>query len=488
MVSKTIKKKSKQSKNNNKLLEKEIDILRNAIEEEQKKKSNIAKNKIIKKIFTILENFLREKQLVCYGGTAINNILPKGDQFYDKNIELPDYDFFTPNALEDAKELADIYYKNGFDEVEAKSGVHVGTYKVFVNFIPIADITQLDSELFSAIQKNAIVKQKIHYAPPNYLRMAGYLELSRPDGDISRWEKVWKRLYLLNKNFPITNRDCNIKDFIKNFETPINNLNTIYRTVLDSIIQQKLVFFGSYALYSYGKYMSKNHRTSLIKNPDFDVLANDPLKSINIIKNKLLKNGIKNINIKFHNSVGEIIPEHYELLIDNQSIIFIYKTIACHSYNTITVNKKKVNIATIDTMLSFYLAFLFVNRDYYDPERILCICQYLFTVQIQNRLKQKGVLKRFTTQCYGKQETMESIRAHKAFLFNEFKNKQCSSDYQKYFLRYIPSKPDKCIKFNKTIKDKKKKIKKSKSKSKSKSKKEKMKKNKTLKIKVKKLD
>ena len=39
MVSKTIKKKSKKSKvNNNKLLEKEIDILKNAIEEEQKKK------------------------------------------------------------------------------------------------------------------------------------------------------------------------------------------------------------------------------------------------------------------------------------------------------------------------------------------------------------------------------------------------------------------------------------------------------------------
>ena len=194
MVSKTNKKKSKKHKSkNNKLLKKEIDILKNAIEEEQKKKSYITKNKIIKKIFFILENFLREKKLVCYGGTAINNILPKGDQFYDKNIELPDYDFFTPNALEDAKELADLYYKNGFDEVEAKSGVHVGTYKVFVNFIPIADITQLDSELFSAIQKNAIVKQKIHYAPPNYLRMAGYLELSRPDGDISRWEQPLER-------------------------------------------------------------------------------------------------------------------------------------------------------------------------------------------------------------------------------------------------------------------------------------------------------
>ena len=37
--------------------------------------------------------------------------LPLEDQFYDKDIEIPDYDFYSPNALDDAKELADIYYK-----------------------------------------------------------------------------------------------------------------------------------------------------------------------------------------------------------------------------------------------------------------------------------------------------------------------------------------------------------------------------------------
>ena len=44
---------------------------------------------------------------------------------------------FSENALNDAKELADIYYKKGFIDVEAKSGQHHGTYKVFVNY-PVA--------------------------------------------------------------------------------------------------------------------------------------------------------------------------------------------------------------------------------------------------------------------------------------------------------------------------------------------------------------
>ena len=77
---------------------------------------------------------------------AINAILPKSDQFYNRDIELPDFDFFSPNALEDTKELCDIYVKAGFIEVEGKPGIHQGTFKVFVNFIPVADITFLNKD------------------------------------------------------------------------------------------------------------------------------------------------------------------------------------------------------------------------------------------------------------------------------------------------------------------------------------------------------
>ena len=94
--------------------------------------------------------------------------------------------FFSMDAMKDAKELADIYAKEGFEEVEAKSGVHKGTYKVYVNFTPVADITHLDPEIYKNLQRDSINIVGIHYASPNYLRMAMYLELSRPAGDVSR--------------------------------------------------------------------------------------------------------------------------------------------------------------------------------------------------------------------------------------------------------------------------------------------------------------
>jgi hypothetical protein len=67
----------------------------------------------------IVEDFIIRKKLICYGGTAINNILPERDQFYKE--ERSRTRFFSSNALDDAKELADIYHKAGFKSIEAKS-------------------------------------------------------------------------------------------------------------------------------------------------------------------------------------------------------------------------------------------------------------------------------------------------------------------------------------------------------------------------------
>jgi hypothetical protein len=435
--------------------EKELEILRNAVDNAEKiQKQKTINSPIIKKIIKIVEEFLKDNKLLCYGGTAINNILPENEQFYNKSIEIPDYDFFSPNAVSDAKKLADIYFKEGFDEVEAKAGIHTGTYKVFVNFIPIADITQIPEVLFKSLSKDSIEVNKIHYVPANFLRMSAYLELSRPEGDITRWEKVMKRLVLLNKYYPIKERNCNIGDFIRNFEQPDKNLNRIYNIVKNSIIDQGLVFFGGYAIYSYGKYLPAKKRKLLLKYPDFDILAVDPLTSSENIVKQLNKAGITDTKIYKKTGIGEIISTHYEIRVGNETVAFVYKPLACHSYNIIKVNNKDVKIATIDTMLSFYLAFIYTNRQYYDIHRILCIAQYLFNVQAKNRLEQMGVLKRFSTTCYGNQTTLATIRSRKANKFKELKNQKSSEEYEKYFLRYLPKNK---TKKNKTKKNKTKK-------------------------------
>jgi hypothetical protein len=417
----------------------ELAILRAAVDKaEDIQGRKVANSPEVKHIIGIVENFLRKKQLICYGGLSINELLPKQDQFYNKDIEIPDYDFYSSNALNDAKELVDLYVANGFQEVEGKSGQHHGTYKVFVNFIPVADITYIPKDLFNAIKKESIKVAGILYSPPNLLRMNMFLELSRPAGDISRWEKVLKRLTLLNKNYPLSAKQCSTVQFQRQMEDS-EYANNIYENVQRTLIDQGVVFFGGYALSMYSQYMPKNLRHQLEKIPDFDVLSEEPMLTAQIVKERLSDINVKDVKIIKRPGVGEVIAPHYEIKVGKDTIAFIYQPLACHSYNIVKDDGYDVKIATIDTMLSFWLAFLYANRPYYDKDRILCMSKYLFDVQEKNRLAQKGLLKRFSINCMGHQETVEEMRAEKAEKYNELKDKKKDQEYEEWFLRYRPT-------------------------------------------------
>jgi hypothetical protein len=442
----------------------ELAILRHAVDENEKVVGEkTANTEDIKKIIKILEDFLTRKKCICYGGTAINALLPVNAQFYNKNIEIPDYDFYTPNAINDAKELADIYYKEGYEEVEAKAGVHLGTYKVFVNFIPIADITYINPLIYDRLGKDAITIAGIKYAPINFLRMSLYLELSRPLGDISRWEKVFKRASLLNKYHPLKLlKTCKTVDFqtnLQDIEIPSpkkrsidlnfvdsdfkneKNRDNLYYYVRDSFIQQEAVFIGGYASSLYRKYLPPHlkSKSSLLSVPDFDVIIEDSAKCSLILRERLHELGFKNITETVVPPVDEIIPLCHEVYVNKKRVANIFSTIACHNYNKINVGSNVVNVATIDTIMSFYLAFYFSERFIHFRERILCMAKFLFDLEKHNRLKQHGLLKRFTMTCIGKQQTIESIRSEKTEKYKELKFDKNSKEYKKWFFNYRPA-------------------------------------------------
>jgi len=175
---------------------------------------------------------------------------------------------------------------------------------------------------------------------------------------------------------------------------------------------------------------------------------------------------LKNVKIYKKPGFGEIIAPHYEITIEEDTVAFVYKPLACHSYNIIKSKGRTIKVATIDTMLSIYLAFLYADRPYYEHDRIYCMAQYLFHVQTANRLQQKGPLKRFSLQCIGKQETLEDMRNDKTQKYEELKNKRDTREYEEWFLKYVPSKS----KENSETKSKTKSKPKSKTKSKTKSK------------------
>jgi hypothetical protein len=250
------------------------------------------------------------------------------------------------------------------------------------------------------------------------------------------------------------------------FEDTAFNSNTIYNSIQNTLIDQGVVFFGAFALSLYNKH-EKNKLNFKSTSPDFDVLSEDPKKTATIIKDQLSKLGYDNIDIYEKPGIGEIIAPHYEILYNKQdTLAYIYKPNACHSFNIIKINNKEVKVATIDTIMSFYLAFMFTNRKYYDINRLFCMAHFLFKLQQKYRLSNINILKRFSLNCYGKQETIEDIRTIKSEKFKEMKHKYNKDEYNKYFFKYSPETSN----LKKTKKQYKKKYKKQTTKNKSKKK------------------
>jgi hypothetical protein len=266
-----------------------------------------------------------------------------------------------------------------------------------------------------------------------------FLELSRPAGDVSRWEKVLKRMTLLNKYYPLTpHLECSMVEFQRKM-TEKENSENIYFVVRNTLIDQGVVFFGGYAASLYSKYMPQPRKRLIQSIPDFDVISEDHVTCATIVAERLEDSGYKNIQQIIHPAIGELIPEHIEIRVGKETLVFIYRPIACHNYNKLNIGYNEIKVATIDTMLSFYFAFYYTNQPYYNKDRILCMTKFLFDVEQENRLAQKGLLKRFSIDCYGKQPTLESIRAEKANKFKELKTQRNTREYQEWFLKYNPA-------------------------------------------------
>lgn len=392
--------------------------------EKAQKKRNVVDSTGLESV-RVVESFLRRKKRLCYGGTAVNNILPTSSQFYDRARELPDYDFYSPNALEDAKELADTFYRRGFQEVEAKAGFHKGTYKVFVNFVAIADITHMDLSLYRRLKRDSILRAGISYVPVDFLRMAMYLELSRPMGDVSRWEKVYRRLRLLNRHFPLFRNACRTRLAAHSNRS---SLPSWWVDIETALAKEKVVFFGSTAW---------TRIAPSIPHPyTMDVLSTNA-KTVAEKVARTLPQGKG--YVRTLPPVGDHVPERFEVRCENRVCATVYQTQACYAYVETIRRGQRVRLANVETMMSLYLALQYVpGCGHACGQRIACLCETLFRLRQRNEIRARGLLQTFPPRCYGEQPTVQSLRKEKTERFRTLKKRPRSKEYETWFLRYVP--------------------------------------------------
>jgi hypothetical protein len=359
-----------------------------------------------RKIVDIMERFLRAQGRVVYGGAAINAHMPPAHKFYDPALNLPDYDFMTPDPLQDCADLIVTFQREGFVDVEAKFGIHEGTYKIFVNYRAAADITYMPPEIYARVIADADTIDGIKYASVNFLRMNIYLELSRPAGMVSRWEKVYERLLLLNETHPIRAGRCT--------DEPLEALGASNSRTASaaSELHDRLVGagIGAGAVFLSGASYLAEHAP----NPTEVVLMMSD-RATPLTMQIAQDLGLKATHI---DALGELLPARTELRTGRRHLVaVVFETVACHSYTTL---KEPVGyrLGSIDLLIQMYYAMYFADLQGYLPVRLLCVIQELIDMEATRRVAAVATGQPahdvFPLECLGHQPSMPELKkAHR---------------------------------------------------------------------------
>lgn len=382
-------------------------------EASEKRDAELVKNPDLRRALNIVEEFLRRKKRVCYGGMAINAHLPHSLKFYDFSKTLPDYDFFSPEPEKDVKELIDALKRDGFADVAARLGIHAGTTKIFVDYNAVADVSFLPEWFFAILKKRAIQDDGIYYADANFLRMNMYLELSRPQGEVERWEKIYKRLLLLNLvKKPSTERCLTRKG-------PMTRLNRAARTsLIEYCIQQDFIFASADLKRVYSHPESLNAGYILNTTSPIIVYTDTPEYYLPILR-QIVHEEDPSLRLQnMHWSArGDVLPEMYGLSANGRVIVLLIRQDSCNAYNIVNLpDNKKLKIVALDTAITLFYMLSFVKGlEGLVPKSASCFADTL--VAVSGATRDKGVKSKFpyfVTSCQGHQPSKATLLKQKA--------------------------------------------------------------------------
>lgn len=357
----------------------------------------------------IVEQFLRNKKRVCYGGTAMNAQLPDNLKFYSEERDLPDYDFFTPDIDTDVDELVNNFKRAGFKDVVHRVGMHEGTRKILVNFVAVADMSEMDRDIYGAIFDRSVVIKGIHYTDPDVLRMMMYLELSRPKGEVARWNKVYERLALINGAFPM--KKC-AKEERKPKKIPFPIRDLLHRFCIDNQrilagARLEKVYYKSLRARKDQLWETREGGAVVFFSPD---IQKDALE----LRSKL---GFRGVDIVYHKARGEIVPARLVLRFFKVPVALLIQETACHAYNILkTKDGKAVYIASLDTLITLYLSLALFTHDEQEIFGFSLMCAVERFISVNNQIQSSKQIKQFPPfplECKGYQKGYPTLLREK---------------------------------------------------------------------------
>lgn len=385
-----------------------FDRLENAVDIAQERIDYaLASDKELRYALEIVEAFLRRKKRVCYGGTAMNVQLPEGKKFYSEK-DLPDYDFFTPKLESDVQELVEDLQKAGFEDVFHRVGMHEGTKKILVNYIPVADISEMEYDIYDIVFKRSVVIKGIRYTDPDILRMMMYLEISHPKGEVSRWTKVYERLLLMNEAFPFERCEEEIVE---------KQIPQVLRTAMhDFVIEKKRTLASGdlYTLYNESIETKKLLKWESHQGGVIMFYSPSPREDSLAIRELI---GFKGVTIDYLKEKGDLVPARLVMKYYKKPIALIIQETACHSYYDVkSTDGREIRIASMDSLITLYLCLAIFTKDqdlYLGFDLMCAVAKY---IQVSKRIRRAPKVKQFepfALECQGYQKGYPTLLREK---------------------------------------------------------------------------
>jgi hypothetical protein len=386
-------------------------IKRAALNAQKKIDYESAHDPQVSKSIEVVENFLRKRHRLCYGGQAINAHLPKAYQFYDPEYSIPDYDFFTPSQKSDLLLLVKDLRAAGFVEIYVREGMHEGTFKIYVDYVPVADMTAIDPSLYRILSRREYRMNGISYLDANTLRMMMYLELSRPAGEVSRWGKVYERLVLFNEF--AARPPCRIKPMAAH---SLSSEQVSF--TLSFMVEHQRIFAGADLISFYdhtlrtrtkrSKWVLTTKRPILFYSPTPEEDAESLMRAFHQLEDADRRG--KKMRIVSYDSKGvEVLPSMKIIVRGKKPLVFIIRQTACHSYLTFPLDRdRSLPIASMDTLITLYFSLGLIRSAYFDMGSMECVGNHVVQLSIQSR-DRSGPFPFISITCQGHQQSVTSL-------------------------------------------------------------------------------
>ncbi len=399
----------------------QVGSLKDIIEKVETEKERLNYYKYIH-IFKLVKQFVIDNHLILYGGTAINELLPRSQKIYGP-YDMTDLDIMSPNSKEDAIRLGKYLKQHKVSYIEIRNGLHKGTYKVSAEFITIADITKVNKNLYTYLLQESEKNPKatysdplLHIAPINFIKWSFHNELASPESSIHRWEKIFDRYLIFEKLYPVQKVTYQLPTAYKD-EVAMD----VLRQLNDIIKTMQYPLTGAFAI---------NLHQSGRK---VEFIADDYLSSFEILSDNLEKHRdyissllnipstykLKYVYRSSHPSHADkyfidILPPRIRIFLVNKETqehfpVLTLVKVTHHCYAI--VKKHGYSIGSLDTILqmlyAYYMTYQFFMRD---EEKDINSKKILSQIQKCNQsMHAHEVKSRFSSLCYGKHQSLIDI-------------------------------------------------------------------------------